>query len=98
MLVTVRLLDDVRVGATMGTAYALSSDGGVTWVRPTPVNDVRWKAANLDGVVNGAGLRERAERTADGDVVWVYGDGRLARGAKAGRTAIFATRIDLTMR
>lgn len=98
VLVTVRLLDDVRVGATMGTAYALSSDGGVTWVRPTRVNDVRWRAANLDRVVNGAGLRERAERTADGDVVWVYGDGRLARGAKAGRTAIFATRIDLTMR
>ena len=62
-----------------------------------PGERVRWSAANLDGVVNGAGLRERAERTADGDVVWVYGDGRLARGAKPGRTAIFATRIDLTM-
>lgn len=98
VLVTVRLLDDVRVGATMGTAYALSSDGGVTWVRPTPVTDLRWRAANLDGVVNGAGLRERAERTADGDVVWAYGDGRLARGAMRGRTAIFAARIDLTMR
>jgi hypothetical protein len=98
VLVTLRSLDDVRAGATMGTAYALSTDGGATWVRPTPVNDVRWSASTLDGVVNGAGLRERAERTADGDVVWVYGDGRLAVGAKAGRTAIFATRIDLRMR
>lgn len=96
VLVTMRLLDDVGVGATMGAAYAVSSDGGVTWARPTPVSNARWDATNLDGVVNGAGLRERAELTADGDVVWTYGDGRLAGGAKAGRTAIFTARIALS--
>jgi hypothetical protein len=96
VLVTMRLLDDAGVRATMGAAYAVSSDGGATWARPTPVSKVRWVANNLDGVVNGAGLRERAELTADGDVVWTYGDGRLAGGAKAGRTAIFTTRIALS--
>ena len=35
------------------------------------------------------GCAERAERTADGDVIWAYGDGRLAIGRAAGRTAIF---------
>jgi hypothetical protein len=49
-------------------------------------------------VVNGAGLRERAERTADGDVFWAYGDTRLARRIGAGSTAIFATRISLAAR
>jgi hypothetical protein len=95
VLVTMRLLDDVGTGATMGTAFATSADGGVTWSRPEPASDVRWRPSDLDGVVNGVGLRERAERTADGDVVWAFGDGRLARGRYAGRTAIFAVRFGL---
>lgn len=93
VLVTLRLLDDVNTGATMGTAFAASFDGGITWSRPEPVNDVRWRPSDLNGVVNGVGLRERAERTADGDIVWAFGDGRLARGRNAGRTAIFAVRF-----
>lgn len=93
VLVTVRLLDDVGKDATMGTAFALSTDGGRHWEHPRAVNDVRWRAADLGGVTNGAGLRERAEVTADGDVLWAYGDARLGARSGAGRTAIFATRI-----
>ena len=44
-------------------------------------------------MINGTGLRERAERMADGDVFWAYGDGRYATGAKAGRVAIVGTLI-----
>jgi len=98
ILVTFRTLDDVSAGATMGIAYSLSTDGGVHWTDAESVGNVRWRTSNLNGVVNGAGLRERAERTADGDVVWAYGDGRLAKGRAAGRTAIFAARIDVDIR
>ena len=93
VLVTMRLLDDVDRYATMGTAFAVSTDGGRHWARPRAVNDVRWHAADLGGVVNGAGLRERAEVTADGDVLWAYGDARLGARSGVGRTAIFAARI-----
>ncbi len=95
VVVTMRLLDDAGKGATMGAAVSVSTDRGVGWTTPAPVSDVRWRATDLDGVVNGGGLRERAERTADGDVLWAYGDGRLARGARAGQTAIFSARIDV---
>jgi hypothetical protein len=93
LVVTMRTLDDVARGATMGTAFAISTDGGVTWTKPRPTTAVRWRTADLDRVTNGVGLRERAELTAGGDVVWAYGDGRLARAGKAGRTAVFVTRI-----
>jgi hypothetical protein len=98
VLVTMRLLDDGAARATVGTAYAVSTDDGRTWSRPRPASSTRWYARDLDGVTNGVGLRERAERTADDDVVWAYGDGRLAGGRHAGRTAIFATRIDVEAR
>ncbi len=98
VLVTFRTLDDVGANATMGAAYAVSVDRGATWRFGRPVHGVRWRASNLDGVVNGAGLRERAERTADGDVIWAYGDGRLAIGRAAGRTAIFGARIHIEVR
>ena len=45
--------------------------------------------------MNGMGLRERAERLADGDVFWAYGDGRHARGSAAGRVAIYGALIHL---
>ena len=93
VLVTLRLLDDVGRNATMGSAFAVSTDGGHHWARPRAVNDVRWPASDLGGVTNGAGLRERAEVTTDGDVLWAYGDARLGARSGAGRTAIFATRI-----
>ena len=91
VLVTMRLLDDVGRDATLGAAVAVSTDGGRRWTRPRPLGDTRWRAASLGGVVNGVGLRERAELTAAGAVVWAFGDARLAGGSKPGRTAIFAT-------
>ena len=94
--VTMRLLDDAARNATMGLAFAVSTDGGRSWGRPRAVGMTRWRASDLGGVVNGVGLRERAERTSDGDVFWVYGDARLARRAP-GKTAIFGTRIQLDL-
>ena len=95
ILVSMRLLDDVPRDATMGVAFSVSTDGGRTFATPRRVGATRWLAADLGGVVNGAGLRERAERTADDDVFWAYGDARLARRLP-GRTAIFGARIRLT--
>jgi hypothetical protein len=89
VLVTFHTLDDVAFGATVGNAYTVSTDGGRSWRAPAPVSEERWRASNLGGVVNGVGLRERAERLADGDVFWAYGDGRFARGSAAGRVAVF---------
>ena len=64
----------------MGLACAVSSDGGVTW-QIQRVSKARWPAQALGGVVNGIGLRERAERLADGTTFWAYGDGRHAGGS-----------------
>ncbi len=94
VLVTFRTLDDVRSRARIGAAFAVSRDGGVTW-QIQRVSKERWRAENLGGVVNGMGLRERAERLANGDVFWAYGDGRHARGPAAGRVAIYGALIHL---
>jgi hypothetical protein len=94
VVVTFRTLDDDRLGATVGIAATISTDGGRSWQVPVAASRVRWRAADLDGVTNGMGLRERAERTADGSVFWAFGDGRLARPPTTGRTAIFSVRID----
>jgi hypothetical protein len=94
VLVTFRTLDDVSSGARIGAAFAVSRDGGVTW-QIGRVSTERWRAENLRGVVNGVGLRERAERLADGDVFWAYGDGRHARGSAAGRVSIYGALIHL---
>jgi len=94
VLVTFRTLDDVRSGARIGAAFAVSRDGGESW-QIERVSKERWRAENLGGVVNGMGLRERAERLANGDVFWAYGDGRHARGSAAGRVAIYGTLIHL---
>lgn len=95
VLVTVRLLDDIGSDATIGAAVAVSTDGGRRWTRPQAVGDARWRAADLGGVVNGAGLRERAEVTASGAVLWAFGDARLAARSRPGRTAIFAAVVGL---
>jgi hypothetical protein len=92
LVVTFHTLDDVSSGARVGNAYAFSSDAGATW-RTAPVSKTRWRAENLGGVVNGVGLRERAEQLADGAVFWAYGDGRHARGPAAGRVATFGVLI-----
>jgi hypothetical protein len=96
LLVTFHTLDDVRAGATVGNAFAISTDDGVTWRPARPISPERWRAANLGGVVNGIGLRERAERLADGAVFWAYGDGRRASATASGRVAIYGARIDVT--
>ena len=93
VLVTFHTLDDVPSGATVGNAYTLSTEGGTRWREPAPVSDERWRAENLGGVINGIGLRERAERLADGDVFWAYGDGRHAEGSAAGRVTLFGALI-----
>ncbi len=95
VLVTFHTLDDAGGAATIGSAFTVSTDGGATWRTPSAVSGERWRASNLGGVINGTGLRERAERMADGDVFWAYGDGRYATGAKAGRVAIVGTLISI---
>jgi hypothetical protein len=95
VVVTMRTIDDNRADATIGSAAAVSWDGGLTWAPPIPVTGARWRASDLSGVVNGIGLRERAERTANGDIFWAYGDGRDATGARAGRTRIYGAWIRL---
>ena len=92
IVVTFHTLDDVPSAARVGSAYAVSSDCGVSW-RVAQVSNERWRAENLGGVVNGVGLRERTEQLADGDIFWAYGDGRHARGSGAGRVAIYGARI-----
>ncbi len=96
VVVTFHTLDDVRSGARVGVACAVSSDGGATW-RTTRVSKARWPAENLGGVVNGIGLRERAEQLADGRVFWAYGDGRHAGGSAAGRVTIYGALIDVQL-
>lgn len=93
VLVTAHTIDDEGIRATVGNAYTISTDGGATWRTPDPISSKRWAAADLGGVTNGIGLRERAEALADGDVFWAYGDGRFAKGAAAGRVAVVGARI-----
>jgi hypothetical protein len=93
VLVTFHTLDDVSSGATVGNAYTLSTEGGTRWRAPAPVSEERWRADNLGGVINGIGLRERAERLADGDAFWAYGDGRHAEGSATGRVTLFGALI-----
>jgi hypothetical protein len=95
VVVTFRTLDDGRAGATIGIAATTSTDGGRTWRQPIAASPVRWVAANVGDATNGVGLRERAERMADGNVIWAFGDGRLARRPHVGRTAVFAVRLQL---
>jgi hypothetical protein len=81
---------------TIGTFYAVSFDGGLTFGAPVQVSSARWNVAALAGALTGPGLRERADQTADGAVFFVYGDGRLAApppSGKAGRSAIFGALI-----
>jgi hypothetical protein len=83
---------------TIGTGYAVSFDGGLTFAPPKAVSAVRWNAAALEPNRNGPGLRERAERAADGGVFYAYGDGRLAAPPpdhSAGRAAVFGALFGL---
>lgn len=80
----------------VGTYYAVSVDGGRTFGTPARITSARWPAAALERGINGPGLRERADFTADGHVFYVYGDGRraaLAPAAAWGRGAIYGALI-----
>ena len=82
----------------VGTYFAVSLDGGRTFAAPAAVTPVRWPAAALERGVNGPGLRERADFTADGRVFYAYADGRRAAPAPSaawGRGAIYGALIDL---
>ena len=87
---------DVPVGtppdrgpATVGESVAISFDGGETFGAPVAVLRSRWDLESLAGVGNRAGLRDRMEATADGDLVWAFADGRVR-----GRSRIVVTRIE----
>ena len=96
------VLTDVRAGAggprrpVVGTYFAVSLDGGRTYVPPAPVTPTRWQAGALERGLNGPGLRERADFTADGKVIYVFGDGRRASLPPArtfGRGAIYGALV-----
>jgi hypothetical protein len=108
VVVCLRGITDVPVGTnagsglpTLGVALTWSTDGGATFAAPRALSPARWRAASLAGSINGPGLRDRAELTADEGVVYVYGDGRLARpapDARAGRVTVCGTLIELARR
>jgi hypothetical protein len=80
----------------VGTYYVVSLDGGRTFATPARVTSARWNAAALERSVNGPGLRERADFTADGRVFYAYGDGRRAAPAPSaawGRGSIYGALI-----
>lgn len=96
------VITDVRGGTAsarrpvVGTYFAVSVDEGQTYAAPAPVTRNRWRAAALERGVNGPGLRERADFTADGHVFYVYGDGRRAApspGRTWGRGVIYGALI-----
>jgi len=92
VFVGLHTIDDVAAGAAwsadarIGNAYAVSVDGGLTFTTPKLVSSDRWRAAALERAINGPGLRDRAELTADGRIVYAYGDARIA-AAKPARSA-----------
>jgi hypothetical protein len=67
--------------ATVGDLWTVSTDGGRTFRAPRAISPDRWDLEALARAGNRAGLRDRAALTADGRVVYVYGDGRRARPA-----------------
>jgi hypothetical protein len=95
VVVTFHSLDDAGANATLGNAFTFSADGGQIWHPPAAISAKRWRGNALGGVVNGIGLRERAERLANGDVFWAYGDGRHATAAATGRTAVYGALIHI---
>jgi len=104
VFVGLRGITDVPAGTapslhrpTIGIAYSLSLDGGRTFTPPTAITATRWNAAGLDPATNGPGLRERAELSADGTVVYAYADGRFAEpgsGRRHGRSVVFLSLVD----
>jgi hypothetical protein len=100
VVVAMRGITDVPGGTsparrlpTIGAYVAMSSDGGATFGAPEALDASRWNAAALSPTTNGPGLRERAERLADGRIVYTWADGRLGGmppDLVPGRSAVFA--------
>jgi hypothetical protein len=67
-----------KADALVGNATAVSFDRGLAFTTPALVSAERWRASALERAPNGPGLRDRAEVTADGRIVWAFGDGRMA--------------------
>lgn len=85
VFVGLHALADVPVGtrpreglATIGTFWTASTNDGATFPRPRKVSASRWDLEALKRAGNRAGLRDRAALTADGRVVYAWGDGRFA--------------------
>ncbi|HEY7599303.1 MAG TPA: sialidase family protein [Candidatus Limnocylindrales bacterium] len=103
VFVGMHLLVDVALGkkstaATVANAYSVSYDRGATFSVPQPIGESRWHPDWLDHKRNGPGIRDRAELTADGRVVYVYGDGRNAAAKpdpRWGRGAVYLSAISL---
>lgn len=79
--------------ATVGDYWTWSVDGGATFRAPEAIAAKRWDLEALARAGNRAGLRDRAALTADGRVVYVYGDGRKARPAPSSREGWSSIRL-----
>lgn len=92
VFVGLHTIDDVpakgawAADARIGTAWTASTDGGRTFSTPSPIVDARWRASALERAYNGPGLRDRADVTADGRVVYAYADARTAPARPARAT------------
>lgn len=105
VFVGLHLMTDVALGSKVGvattsaTAYAVSTDGGTTFSAPTPIDGAAWDPDWLDYSRNGPGIRDRAELTAGGRVVYVWGDGRHAGpkgGSKWGRGQVYGAAFSIS--
>jgi hypothetical protein len=98
LMTDVALSSKAGVLTTSSTAYAVSSDGGATFNAPTVIDGASWDPDWLDYERNGPGIRDRAELTAGGRVIYVWGDGRHAgpKGtAKWGRGQVYGAAFSL---
>lgn len=102
VFVGLHLLIDVPLGtsyssnAKVANAFTVSTDGGATFGVPRLISASHWHPDWLSQARNGPGLRDRAELTADGRVVYVYGDGRNAAAQpdpRWGRAQIYGAMI-----
>lgn len=108
VVLAMRGITDVPAGTsparrlpTIGLYVAVSSDDGATFDAPVPLEATRWHAAALSPGTNGPGLRERAERLADGRVVYVWADGRLGGSLPdltTGRAAVSSVIVSVVPR
>lgn len=98
VMVTLHTMDKTSTSRTVGNAYAMSYDQGVTWSRPKPISASRWRTIYFGSTYNGVGLRDRAELTASGkNIYFAYGDGRLAAGGHYNYSAVYGALLAVTI-